>query len=512
MFRIQNDDVIEKSKAQARAKAAKGKAKSRRPVQLMEPSEEVDDAVLEDAVIKFSRQHLEFPGPWVLTVPQYVLTPTVEQRARGWFQTNSQHWLRNTDLLDEMVSQTQGDEHLLASMYAVGLASFSNYVHSYELMARARKGYVSALKLTNSALRSPTDAKKDSTLFAILILGIYETVAGTNAQSILAWTSHINGAAALVEYRGVEQFNSEAGQRMFYQVVSSLMITCLQRSIAMPQHIRDLRKAATRLIDPPTAIWRLSSAIIDFTVFRADVRECRLVGPRTIIERALEIDRCFIEISADPPPEWQYDIEHTDDDPQSVWNKTFHVYRQAWISPIWNGMRTCRIMLHETIRDQLFASASAMNPVYTDAEADAQETVSVSVCMEMGRDIMRSVPRPRSLADQDEPHSVIAGTHYAYLLWPLYLAGQMDVSSEKVKDWVVRRLQIMSDVEGIKQAGVIAGYLDRRDDFFDRKPDLLPWKGPRMGQEGSRDMMVVAGRSERPIEPPMMFVPNEIES
>jgi hypothetical protein len=33
-----------------------------------------------------------------------------------------------------------------------------------------------------------------------------------------------------------------------------------------------------------------------------------------------------------------------------------------------------------------------------------------------------------------------------------------------------------------------------------------------MGQEGSRDMMVVAGRSERPIEPPMMFVPNEMES
>ena len=479
MFRIQNDDIIEKSKAKAREKAAKAKAKERAaPVQLMVADGEIEETALEDAVILFSRRHLEFPGPWVLDIPAYTLTPTIEQRARGWFQTHQDQWLRNTDILESLTSQTKGDEQLLASMYAVGLASFSNHIHSAELTARARKGYVTALRLTNAALRSPTDAKKDSTLFAIMILGIYETVAGTNAQSVLAWTSHVNGAAALIEYRGVEQFNSEAGQRLFYQVISNLMISCIQRTIAMPQRIIDLRNAASHIAITPRPIWHVSDMIINFTSFRADVRECRLTHPREIIEKALQLDQRFADTFANPPEDWTYEVIFTDEDPHLVWNRAYHIFKHSWVAPVWNGMRTCRIMLHETIRDQLLSSASAISPVFTPAEADAQETSSVSICIEMGRDVMRSVPKPRSSINLNEPKAMLAGTHHAYILWPLYLVGGMDVASERVKDWVINRLKIMSEEEGIKQAGVVAGYLEQSTDFFSRRPDLAPWMGP----------------------------------
>jgi hypothetical protein len=453
MFRIQNDDVIEKSKAKAREKAAKAKARGRPPVQLADPEEEIDEPTLEDAVILFSRRHLEFPGPWILEIPEYNLNPTMEQRARGWFQTHSKHWLRNTDILDSLVSQTQGDEHLLASMYAVGLASFSNHIHSPALTARARKGYMTALNLTNAALRSPTDAKKDSTLFAIMILGIYEIVAGTNAQSVLAWTSHVNGAAALVDYRGIEQFNSEAGQRLFYQVISNLMISCLQRTTRMPQRIIELRNAAAKIMITQQPIWNVANNVIDFTSFRADVRECRLRGSREIIERALEIDKQFSDTFTDPPSDWMYESVFTDEDPHLVWNKSYHRFRHDWAPPIWNGMRTCRIMLHETIRDQLLSSASAISPAYMPAEADALESRSVSVCVEMGRDVMRSVPQQSSAGDPKQPRAVQAGTHHASIIWALYLVGGMDVASQNVKEWVVNRLRLMSEEEGIKQAG-----------------------------------------------------------
>ena len=346
---------------------------------------------------------------------------------------------------------------------------------------------MTALNLTNAALRSPTVAKKDSTLFAIMILGIYETVAGTNAQSILAWGSHVNGSAALVDYRGVEQFNSEAGQRLFYQVVSNMMITCLQRTIAMPRRIIELRNAAAKTMLTPRPMWLVTDTIIDFTSFRADVRECRLVGPREIINRALEIDQRFIASFTDPPEDWVYETIFTDEVPHLVWNKAYHRFRHNWAPPIWNGMRTCRIMLHETIRDQLLASASAMNPVYMPDEADALESSSVSVCNEMARDVMRSVPQEDPTQDptQDpnQPKTVLAGTHHAYIIWPLYLVGGMDVASERVKEWVVRRLKIMSEAEGIRQAEVLAGYLETKADFWPRKADLIPWQGPLIGRE-----------------------------
>jgi hypothetical protein len=505
MFRIENDDVIEKSKAKAaRAKAAKAKARDQasrqRTVPILEPppehDNEVDEPAIEDAVILFSRRHLEFPGPGPLQIPAYYLSPTTEQRARGWFQTHSKHWLRNTDILESLVSQTQGDEHLLASMYAVGLASFSNHINSHELTSRARKGYVSALRLTNAALRSPTAAKKDSTLFSIMILGIYETVAGTNAQSVLAWTSHVNGAAALVDYRGVEQFNSESGQRLFYQVVSNMMISCLQRTIAMPKRIIELRDASAKIMLTPKPIWNVADTIIDFTSFRADVREGRLVGPREIITKALELDQRFIASFSNPPGDWRYETIFTDQSPHLVWNNVYHRFKYDWAPPVWNGMRTCRIMLHETIRDQLLVSASAANPVFTPDDADAQESASVSICIEMGRDVMRSVPQhdPTQDLTQDltQPKTVLAGTHHAYIIWPLYLVGGMDVAPGNVKTWVVRRLKIMSEEEGIKQAGVLATYLEQRADFWSRKADLAPWKAPLLGAEWAGNSRITA--------------------
>jgi hypothetical protein len=132
--------------------------------------------------------------------------PTIEERALGLFNTNSSTWLRNFDVTHELCTQTSTDEHLLASMSAVGLATFSHSIHAPELMVRARREYVSALRLTNAALRSPIEAKKDSTLFSVMILSIFETVTGNNDRSLAAWAEHVNGAAALVKLRGKDQF------------------------------------------------------------------------------------------------------------------------------------------------------------------------------------------------------------------------------------------------------------------------------------------------------------------
>lgn len=458
IFRNQNEYIIEKVKSKAR-RATRGDRNPHALVQSIESSGDVDGIELEDAVISISRQHLELPGPLLSTISHYVMTPTVEQRARGFFQAHSKYWLRNTDLLDGMVSQTQGEEHLLASMYAVGLASYSNYVHSDKLMARAREGYTSALRLTNAAIKSPTDAKRDSTLFAIMILGIYETIAGNNARSVQAWESHIRGAVALVEFRGLEQFKTDAGQRMFFQAMSNMLILCLQRNIMMPAGIIDLRNAAERIIQPSHALWDLSGIMIDVTVLRANVRESRIELPSVITEVALSIDKRFEDVFSHPPPEWRYTTEHTDDSPHLVWNKSFYKFPQSWILQIWNGMRACRIILHEMILEQIYSSSSIPG-----TKSDLQESSSVAICLEMQRDILRSIPRDRpSTNHSGEPGSELAGRHHAYILWPLYQVGVMSLATERVKKWVIDRLRLLSEEGGIRQAAVLASSLERRE-------------------------------------------------
>ena len=459
MFRNQNAEVIKKSRSKPETKrTAKGKGEPRATVETIESSDEVNERELENAIILISRQHLELPGPLLPTISKYVLTPTVEQRARGFFQTHSKYWLRNTDLIDRMASQTHGDEHLLASIYAVGLASFSNYVHSDKLMARAREGYVNALRLTNTALGSPSAAKKDSTLFSILILGIYETIAGNTSRSVVAWESHVQGAVALVAFRGLEQFNSDGGQRMFFQVMSNMLIICIQRTIAMPKRIIELRNAAEQMIQASRALWSLSGIMIDVTLLRADIQAHRIVQPSAIIEVALSIDKRFEDIFSNPPPEWRYTTGHTDDRPDLVWNKTFHLFPEAWVLQTWNGMRACRIILHEIILDQLFSSSSV-----PDTESDMQESSSIAICLEMQRDILRSVPRSRPSVGRPAESRSIGGGHHAYILWPLYLVGAMGLATERVKNWVVERLRLLSEEGGIRQAAVLAASLDRKE-------------------------------------------------
>jgi hypothetical protein len=118
-------------------------------------------------------------------------------------------------------------------------------------MKNARYQYMKALQFTNAALRSSQDVKKDTTLMAVMILGIYETVTGSNHRSLHAWYEHIAGASALLELRGREQFRTNGGRRMFIQVATSLMISCIQRRLPLPDFIIEWTVEAKKLLSGP---------------------------------------------------------------------------------------------------------------------------------------------------------------------------------------------------------------------------------------------------------------------
>ncbi|TVY39221.1 hypothetical protein LSUB1_G004028 [Lachnellula subtilissima] len=334
----------------------------------------------------------------------------LESRAQAFFYSKSPLWLRNFDLLGALCNQTNADEHLLASMSAVGLASLSNTLHTPELLIRSRKDYVRALRLTNEALRSPTDVTKDSTLFSVMILSIYETVTGTNERSLSAWTEHVNGATALVKLRGLEQFETEAGQRMFLQVLAYIMLSCIQRTIPMPAHMIELRNIAAKHMDTRKTAWRSAGVIIDFTIFRAGIRNSKIVGPRNVVNGALEIDGRFAEVFSRVPKEFRYETVYTDENPHLVWNGMYHIYSEHWSAQIWNGTRTCRILLGETIRDQLIADAKSLVPSFSPEENEAIVRDSTVVSMQCQRDILASVPQHTSAQDSTEPTLLLTGS------------------------------------------------------------------------------------------------------
>jgi hypothetical protein len=192
--------------------------------------------------------------------PASTIHPSVEERGISHFFANfvaAQNGPSRGHFhyLHQVASDSGFDDCLKPSLVATGLAGLANISKSSQLMSHARKQYTTALRNINAALASPSDATKDSTLVAIMVLAMFETTAGAFQLSLKAYTQHINGAAALVKLRGRSQLRTRVGIGIFVQVTSHLLVSCVQRDLPIPTEIVELREEAfgksTNLILPP---------------------------------------------------------------------------------------------------------------------------------------------------------------------------------------------------------------------------------------------------------------------
>ena len=147
--------------------------------------------------------------------------------------------------------QRPGNGALVATVISVGMAALSNTKAAPQVMVAARQSYVKALRLINTALRDPVESKTDQTLSAILLLGLFEVsraarnvqkqtgahidqiITCNSEQSMESWTNHIDGAAALLRFRGPEQLRTRTGFALFMHCRYQIVCTFLSLEIRM---------------------------------------------------------------------------------------------------------------------------------------------------------------------------------------------------------------------------------------------------------------------------------------
>lgn len=121
-----------------------------------------------------------------------------------------------------------------------------------------------------------------------------------------------------------------------------------------------------------------------------------------------------------------------------------------------------------------------MNPIFTREESKEQNAQSVHAMMKMQADILATIPLhvPSSIKDQLTP--LMEGSRGYFVLWPLYMAGVMDLTTQPIKTWVIGRLRAIADQVGIRQATVMAEILEtsRHIAAWDTKP------APRLRRDG----------------------------
>jgi len=274
----------------------------------------------------------------------FSFVPSIEDQATAFFVTN---YVMNSSgptsgYLDYVstICNPSEDIGLLAAMKAVGIAGIAHSVQEPALLNVARGHYLKAIQGTNAALKSPTMVKRDSTLTAIMILSIYETVSGSNHKSIHDWAEHVRGAASLLKLRGREQLKTVRGRRMFVQIASTLMISCIQRDSPLPDFIIDWIEELRFGDTSQTRAFKSQHAMMMFTQFRAGLKDGSISEPEDILARALEIDGILVRLyKQDVPDDWAYETVYTDQIPEVAWNGRYHIYYDYWVAQVWNGMR-----------------------------------------------------------------------------------------------------------------------------------------------------------------------------
>ena len=177
-------------------------------------------------------------------------------------------------------------------------------------------------------------------------------------------------------------------------------------------------------------------------------------------------------------------VEYKCDD---IFSDFYHIYPSIFTAIIWNHYRCCRILANEIIVTQIAAlyyqttHSSASVPPGVDTGSSKNVALppnfpfannfyaSHALLTSLSHDICASVPYYLHFHihgtrwDKVQPPPAAAKGNL--LLWPLFMVGQLQAVSPIMRKWVVERMRKVTEVMGVKQAGMIASYLGRGEEL-----------------------------------------------
>jgi hypothetical protein len=415
------------------------------------------------------------------------VAPSIEDHALGYFIGN--YVGKPTivprgqfEWVTELLAQSNVDDILLQSVKAASLATLANATKSPAIMQQAHIAYGNTLQITNNALRAKETATKDSTLISVIMLGLFENFVIQDRQSIQLWAKHVDGACALLNLRGKTQFQSDLGRRLFHQFYGVVLLVALQTGRAVHQGMHDLYRAMTPKSDYSVHGRAWTTRLIDVMHASINLNNDKHTDPKTMVTRALEIDREMDEIKALMTSIWKYEEVHLEQRSEYFHGKIYHVYLDPWIAQMWNNVNCCRMCLYKIIREHLAKGWTQYDPPLfsaqeyesTKAAAEATQRATSAAIVASVPQILGMLPFPDPTTAQRRasnttperstvPRTLLppgtfndAATSVVHLIWPLYAASQVDLVSPEMRQWGIETLQYIALRIGTRQAVVLA--------------------------------------------------------
>ena len=423
--------------------------------------------------------HLSTPGHVLST---YCPIPSLDQHAQGFF-------FANYVMDDSSPTYYHLDANLSNCLKAVGLAGMASAHRSANMDREASKQYIIALRSTNMALRSPVETLKDSTLLAVQLLSMFETVHRNTPRPMHSWTEHVKGAALMLFLRGANQFRTLTGFRMFLQAAYSYTNTCIANKLHVPQELKALVKEGAKHVVTQNPTWRLLEARTLYADLAASIADSSLTNREIIVEKSLGIDAKAGAVMGEANDDWAYEILPAQYNSWVFYLDHYHIYPSYLAVTVWNGIRELRLMLHMTIVHAIRPiSASSQPPSLSPHQLD-QLASSHNILEEMQSEVIATIPQLFGYGTASGPTNQLMYTFpwsnygsatnmptrstristlppiriaagYTTFPWTLYVVGSADATSNQMKSWIIKTLHEINVVFGVKLASTRAKLLE----------------------------------------------------
>ncbi|KAE9371537.1 hypothetical protein N431DRAFT_25801 [Stipitochalara longipes BDJ] len=383
------------------------------------------------------------------------------------------------NFLTQYYHPSDSPDHLTLAIETLSLAYFWHLSHSDVAITTARQRYVSALRMTNNALISPKEATKDTTLLASLLLDLFEKITDSKPRGNKSWTSHIDGALALVKLRGIEHFQERTELHVLIRLINHHIASSLTSATLVSPELLAVRDYVAENLTFEDHTLQVSNVTIEYAKLRNDFRTSALSN-NEYVTASKELDLKLEALNLNMPTAWQYSTTLAISQSDRIFDVQFDSYPHRNICYAWNFLRVGRILLNETLIEGYLGSPGggeylaslrraydnvgtlagqicASIPQYTDCEGAARKRLPSS---ENSR-LLKHGPRgnhPHTLHHQAECYS---------LIWPLYAAGRSKAGPD-VRPWVIQQLHYIGSHFNIRNAEIVARILEG-------ETDVCPW-------------------------------------
>ncbi|KAJ6103640.1 hypothetical protein N7486_003862 [Penicillium sp. IBT 16267x] len=362
-----------------------------------------------------------------------------------------------------------------SALNAVGLAALSNIRLSPQMMLTARREYTNALSETNQVLANIAMSKRDDTLAAVVLLGMFEVLTCSDGSFIERWMKHMEGATKLIEFRGVGQLARREGLDLFTQLRAQIHIGKIYQEQYSSPLLFQLSENAMRYRGSNDHIVdELGLEVIRLSNFCASMKDGSVTDPGEIIRAALTMDANLTSLFISVPAAWSYrtmkvPIFNGEVITRAVWGDSYHIYRSLAASSMWNNYRSARILVHELIIDAVKTLEASVSEDTDRRHQRALDSQSRLVAHQLVEDICASVPfnlGAGTEANEDAdiefsaPFKVTAAGGFS-LMWPLLIAGNSGLACQELRQWIITCLEKIGHSMGINQALAMAHLLRR---------------------------------------------------